>query len=104
MTKKHITRSFCSISPQSERDNLWLIINQMMNNNLNNKQSLCVYNILYGVYQLLIHYETICREVVLITEIEADPQKMRKHIRCLCKDALYKNLRITKISTEDIDV
>ncbi len=104
MAKQFITSSFYKVSPQIEREKLWLIIEKLANSNLNNKQIIYIYNILYSIYQILIRYETLCREVALLAEMENDSQKLRNNVYKLSHDALHKDLRVAQISLDNIDV
>ncbi len=104
MTRHLITSSLNNISPQIARDNLQLIIEKLANSDLNNLQTIYLYNILYSIHQILIRYETLCREVIFATEFDDDSEKMRKHITSLCKNALYQNLQVIQISHDNINV
>ena len=80
------------------------LINLLSNTDLNNKQSILIYNILYGAYALLKRYETASRESLLIASVEEDNDNMRKYIETLHKNALHDEVIIPMIVAENIDI
>lgn len=103
MTQKLIKSSFHTVFPQSERENLWQILDKMLQTDLSSSNAIYIFNILYGIYQLIIRYETICREIILMTEIEDDSQKLRNNIHNMCQSTLYDGLQIAGISLENYE-
>ena len=100
MTQNIIKSSLRTVFPQHERDNLWQLIDKMMQSDLNSSQAIYVFNILYGIYQLIIRYETTCKEITLMAEMEDDSQKLRTNVCNLCKGALHDGLQIANRSLD----
>ena len=104
MTKKLVKNVTHKVFPQTERNNLRLIIDKMIQSDPDNARAIYVFNILYGIYQLLIRYETMCREIIFMIEIENDSEKLRTDILKLCKSTLYNELEIPCLSLEDSEL
>ena len=104
MKMELITAKKAKVSPQNITDGIYGLINLLSNTDLNNKQSILIYNILYGAYALLKRYETASRESLLIASVEEDNDNMRKYIETLHKNALHDEVIIPMIVAENIDI
>lgn len=99
-----ITAKEEQISPEVISEELQQIVDMMAGSDMQNKQTMCIYNILCGVCCLLKRYETVSRETLLAAALEEDDKELRKHISLLHKNALYQKLFVPQIMSEDMDI
>ncbi|MBQ8784993.1 MAG: hypothetical protein IJZ59_03000 [Alphaproteobacteria bacterium] len=104
MNMELITAKKTKVSPQNITDGMYNLVNLLSNTDLNNKQSILIYNILYGAYALLKRYEAASRESILVASIEDNDNNMRKYIEILHKNALHDDVTIPMIVAENIDI
>lgn len=86
-----------NISPQVINSNLNFIIARIAENCPNSEEAKLVYNILCSTNSLIIRYETVCRELILASEVETDSEKLRERIYNLCNAALRKDIVVPQL-------
>ena len=100
MKNSLISGSLCAVAPDKISEALEQMIEKMAECDRHNEQTICVYNILRGVQQMIRRYETSCSEVIWMATFEEDDDKLRERIIDLCQNALHHDITMAQLYIE----